>query len=101
MLTRTAWRLVLNPPAPGAWNMAVDEAILDAVGSGEAQPTLRLYAWAPPCLSLGYAQPVSDVSMDALRAHGWQVVRRLTGLLSPDLLPEDYKKHLEEKYGRH
>ena len=28
------------------------------------------------------------------------VVRRLTGLLSPDLLPEDYKKHLEEKYGR-
>ena len=27
------------------------------------------------------------------------VVRRLTGLLSPSVSPEDYKKHLEEKYG--
>jgi hypothetical protein len=27
------------------------------------------------------------------------VVRRLTGLLSPDVSPADYKKHLENKYG--
>ena len=27
------------------------------------------------------------------------VVRRLTGLLSPDVSVDDYKKHLEEKYG--
>ena len=27
------------------------------------------------------------------------VVRRLTGLLSPDVAIEDYRKHLEEKYG--
>lgn len=27
------------------------------------------------------------------------VVRRLTGLLSPDVSTDDYKKHLEEKYG--
>jgi hypothetical protein len=27
------------------------------------------------------------------------VVRRLTGLLSPDVSVEDYKKHLEDKYG--
>ena len=27
------------------------------------------------------------------------VVRRLTGLLSPDGSEDDYKKHLEEKYG--
>ena len=27
------------------------------------------------------------------------IVRRLTGLLSPNLTPEDYEKHLEEKYG--
>ena len=27
------------------------------------------------------------------------VVRRLTGLLSPDVSTEDYKKHLEDKYG--
>lgn len=28
------------------------------------------------------------------------ITRRLTGLLSPDLSVDDYKKHLEEKYGR-
>jgi len=28
------------------------------------------------------------------------VVRRLTGLLSPEVSLEDYKKHLEEKYGQ-
>ncbi len=28
------------------------------------------------------------------------VVRRLTGLLSPEVTLEDYKKHLEEKYGQ-
>jgi len=27
------------------------------------------------------------------------VVRRLTGLLSPDVSIDDYKQHLEEKYG--
>ncbi len=47
------WRLYLSPPALGAWNMAVDEAILEHVVSGEAPPTLRLYGWNPPCLSLG------------------------------------------------
>lgn len=28
------------------------------------------------------------------------IVRRLTGLISPNLSVEDYKKHLEEKYGQ-
>ncbi len=27
------------------------------------------------------------------------IVRRLTGLLSPDVSVDDYKKHLDEKYG--
>lgn len=73
------WRLIRTEPAEGAWNMAVDEAILEAVGSGDALPTLRLYAWEPPCLSLGLAQPVSDVDLSALARHGWQLVRRPTG----------------------
>lgn len=28
------------------------------------------------------------------------IVRRLTGSLSPDISVDDYKKHLEQKYGR-
>ena len=28
------------------------------------------------------------------------IVRRLSGTLSPDITTQDYKKHLEEKYGQ-
>jgi Lipoate-protein ligase A len=73
------WRLLTTPPAHGAWNMAVDEAILEGVGSGDSPPTLRLYAWEPPCLSIGYAQPLADVDIPKLHAHGWELVRRPTG----------------------
>jgi len=59
--------------------MAVDESILEAVGREEVLSTLRLYAWNPPCLSLGYAQPLSDVNIDMLGAKGWDIVRRPTG----------------------
>ena len=59
--------------------MATDEAILEAVGQGSALPTLRLYAWNPACLSLGYSQPISDVDQDLLRQSGWDIVRRPTG----------------------
>ena len=73
------WRLLITPPASGAWNMAVDEAILEAAYRGQSPPTLRLYAWDPPCLSLGYAQPFSDVDLNALARRGWELVRRPTG----------------------
>lgn len=73
------WRLILHQPAEGPWNMAVDEAIFEAAGAGRVPPTLRLYAWEPACLSIGYAQPVEDVDTDALLSHGWQLVRRPTG----------------------
>jgi lipoate-protein ligase A len=75
----TTWRLITTPPARGAWNMAADEAILEHVEHGEALPTLRLYAWVPPCLSLGRAQPFTDVDVPRLESHGWDVVRRMTG----------------------
>lgn len=75
----TFWRLLITPPARGAWNMAVDESILLHIGRGESIPTLRLYAWTPACLSLGYAQPFADVDTNRLKARGWEVVRRVTG----------------------
>jgi lipoyl(octanoyl) transferase len=73
------WRLLYTPPAAGAWNMAVDEAILEAVASGGSLPTLRLYRWEPPCISIGYAQPTSDVDLSLLNRYGWNLVRRPTG----------------------
>lgn len=75
----TTWRLIKSTSESGAWNMAVDEAILDSIAGGDALPTLRLYAWHPPCLSLGYAQPIGDVATGKLGERGWHLVRRLTG----------------------
>ena len=59
--------------------MAVDEAILDSIGLGESLPTVRLYAWDPPCLSLGYSQSIHDVDQGRLSEKGWGLVRRMTG----------------------
>lgn len=77
--TPPTWRFILTPPAEGAWNMAVDEAILEFAGRGDVPSTLRLYAWTPACLSLGYAQPLEDVAQDRLGERGWGIVRRPTG----------------------
>jgi len=73
------WRLYISPPATGAWNMAVDEAILEHVTRDDVLPTLRLYRWEPPCLSLGRSQPFADVDIKSLKKNGWDVVRRATG----------------------
>jgi lipoate-protein ligase A len=55
-------------------------AILDAVASGETLPTLRFYGWAPPAISLGYFQSIDDeVDLQACKANGVDVVRRVTG----------------------
>ncbi len=73
------WRLVCSPPARGSVNMALDQAILESVAAGHAPPTLRLYAWEPPCLSLGHAQALSDVDLERLAERQWEWVRRPTG----------------------
>src|SRR5712691_52840 len=78
-MSDAAWRLLLDPPAAGAWNMAVDEVLLDGVASGSAPPTVRFYEWAPACLSLGYFQPFEVVHDAGCRALGVDVVRRPTG----------------------
>lgn len=75
----TTWRVLRTLPLAGPLNMAIDEAILLAIAEGHAPPTLRFFAWEPPCLSLGYAQPMSDVDAARLAQHGWDLVRRPTG----------------------
>ena len=77
--TFDVWRLLVDVPAGGARNMAVDEVLLDGVAAGTTPPTLRFYEWTPPCLSLGYFQPLDVVDLDGCRALGVEVVRRPTG----------------------
>lgn len=59
--------------------MAVDEALLQCMAPGAA-PVLRLYGFAPPCVSLGRFQAAGDVGDHAPRkSDGVDVVRRPTG----------------------
>lgn len=74
------WRLILEPhPRPGALNLAMDEAILRTVAESKAPPTLRLYGWSPPTLTLGRGQSCADADLPALRRDGIVLLRRMTG----------------------
>ncbi|ARU63015.1 octanoyltransferase [Tumebacillus avium] len=74
------WR-VLNTGFSGpAWNMAVDEAILNAHSRGLVPPTIRFFGWDPATLSIGYFQrSAKEVNFDALKEKGLGFVRRPTG----------------------
>ena len=77
------WRLIVETePRTGADNMALDEAIMDAVAADRSPPTLRFYQWDPPCLSLGKRQPLSGIDLAACQRDGVDVVRRATGGLA-------------------
>lgn len=77
--TSHTWRLLITPPASGAWNMAVDEAIAIHAGRGDSPPTLRFYQWQPACVSLGRHQPLADIDLARCQSFGYDVVRRPTG----------------------
>jgi lipoate---protein ligase len=65
---------------PAAFNMGLDEAILNAVAEGRQPPTLRLYGWKPRAVSIGYFQGIEDeVDGAACARLGVDIVRRVTG----------------------
>ncbi len=73
------WRLLRGTGRP-AENMALDAAMTWAVGEGLAPPTLRLYRWDPPAVSLGYAQRREiALNLEACARSGLAVVSRPTG----------------------
>ncbi|MCG3210455.1 MAG: Octanoyltransferase LipM [Anaerolineae bacterium] len=76
---RAEWRLLITPPLDGATNMAIDEAILQALAEGDGRPTVRFFQWEPACLSLGYNQHWTDIDLAALAQHGYTWTRRPTG----------------------
>ncbi len=78
-LEPAVWRLVISGQTTGALNMAIDEALAEAVAAGASPPVLRLYGWRPPCLSLGQAQAWDVVDEERCAGLGWDVVRRPTG----------------------
>lgn len=59
--------------------MAIDDTLLEGAVAGTSPPTLRLYRWARPTASLGYAQRVDEGFLARAEAAGVAVVRRPTG----------------------
>jgi lipoyl(octanoyl) transferase len=80
MVEASTWHVWIDrTPRPGWTNMAIDQALLErADHCGEHW--LRLYQWAPHCLSFGRHEPAS-VRYDAeqIVARGIDTVRRPTG----------------------
>lgn len=73
----SAGRVLLLHGGGPAENMAVDQALLESVDRGAA-PTLRLYHWDRPTLSLGYFQKLADRRLHA-PSESLACVRRATG----------------------
>jgi lipoate-protein ligase A len=76
----TPFRLLVTEPLDGAFNMALDEALLLGRLANAAPPTLRFFAWRPATISLGYGQPLDHrIDVTAASALGIGLVRRPTG----------------------
>lgn len=73
------WRLIESGPCSAPYNMALDEAVSTAVRQRAQLPTLRLYGWDRPSVSLGCFQDVSGIDLSYCAERGIPVVRRPTG----------------------
>ncbi len=79
---RESWLLLQSGPGESAFNMALDEALLENAPE-IAQPILRFYSWTEPAASFGYSQKYSEMErVTMLRP----LIRRLTG---GGLVPHD------------
>jgi lipoate-protein ligase A len=70
-----AWLLLDSGLRPPAFNMALDEALLEAVARLH-QPVLRFYGWTGPAATFGYFQKYAEVERATLLR---PLIRRPTG----------------------
>ena len=77
------FRLLSTPPAPAAWNMALDAVLLEHTGhhlESPSPPTVRLMRFSPQAVLVGAYQSVeAEVRLDWCRAQGIDLSRRVTG----------------------
>ncbi|MCF6137873.1 lipoate--protein ligase family protein [Pseudalkalibacillus berkeleyi] len=74
------WYFIDSGACSPAYNMALDEALLEWHSKGEIKPVVRFYEWNPATLSVGYFQKVEkEINLDAVEKHGYGFVRRPTG----------------------
>jgi len=79
-MLRKRWRILRYEENDAATNMALDEAIAEAVAFRIAGPTMRFYGWRPAAVSIGRFQNLEEVvDLEQCRKLGVDVVRRSTG----------------------
>jgi len=69
------WLLLNSGKCDASFNMALDEALLEAVAR-LGKPVLRFYAWTEPAATFGYFQKYSEVESTT---HLRPLIRRPTG----------------------
>ncbi len=78
MILSKEWRFIDTGIASAAWNMAVDEALLENFKENDL-PILRLCQWEP-ALSLGrFSKPYKSLDARELQSQELPLVRRMTG----------------------
>lgn len=70
------WRLILDEANDPYMNMAIDEAIMMCQAESASIPTLRIYRWLYPCVSIGRFQNLESALN---REDNLALVRRPTG----------------------
>lgn len=74
------WYFINSGPCSPAYNMALDEALLDWHSEGEIPPVIRFYEWNPATLSIGYFQQVhKDINLQSVLNQNLGFIRRPTG----------------------
>jgi lipoyl(octanoyl) transferase len=74
------WRFMGGDLADGAYNMAEDMACLQSCEQGFSPPTIKLYGWKKPTLTIGYSQqPGKLINLEKARKFGIPIIRRPTG----------------------
>jgi lipoyl(octanoyl) transferase len=74
------YRFIHTDTQNAALNMAIDEAILIHHLKGAVPPTLRVFRWSQPAISLGRFQSVErEIEVETCQEHGVALVRRPTG----------------------
>ena len=74
------WRWISDGLKTAEENMAVDSALLADCEQGLIPPTLRLYGWSEPAITIGYSQKAeAELDIERCRELGIAIVRRPTG----------------------
>lgn len=74
------WYFIDSKENSPAYNMSLDEKLMEWHRNKELPPLIRFYGWAPATLSVGYFQQIEkEIDLKAVNSYKLGFVRRATG----------------------